>query len=172
MSATKLPVGMLLGLAAAAAVGLYVWRKGGVQQAAAGAGAAVVEAAGGAASGAVGAVGAAVGLPTPSDTTTDAAVARWIIDNRGYFEASKWAGVPALVKAMTLDSSEGRAPDPASAAGKALGVGTPPQAAGQTASATQPAGWDYSGKTFDELSRPDGWWPYGAGFPLGPISGG
>lgn len=94
--------------------GLYVWKKGSVSAAAAGAGAAVVNAAGAAASGAVGAVSSSVGLPTPDQTTTDAAVARWIIDHPsgGYLAASKWAGVPALMAALSMPAGSGYAPPP------------------------------------------------------------
>lgn len=71
---------------------------------------------------AVGAVGQVVGLPTPSQTTTDPRVARWMIDNLGMYEASRWAGAPALFGALMLSSAEGIPPSPASAAGMALGV--------------------------------------------------
>lgn len=100
------------GVAVAAAIGLYVWRKGGVAAAASSVGAGVVNAAGGAVSGAVGAAGAAVGLPTPAQTTTDAAVARWLIDNAGHFEASKWAGAPAYIKALMMEPGSGTPPQP------------------------------------------------------------
>lgn len=108
------------GVAVAAALGLYVWRKGGVTAAASSLGAGAVNAAGGAVSGAVGAAGAAVGLPTPQQTTTDASVARWIIDNAGHLEASKWAGAPAYVKALLMEPGTGTAPPPGSEAAKAF----------------------------------------------------
>ena len=93
-------------------VGFYVWSRGGLSNAAKGAGAAVVNAAGAAVNGAVGAVSEAVGLPTPDDTTTDPRVARWIIDNAGAWQASKWAGVPALVAAAQLPAGSGKPPAP------------------------------------------------------------
>ena len=98
------------GLAAAAAVALYVWRSGGFAKAGANVGAAAVEATGGVVAGAVGAIGAAVGLPTPWDTTTDPLVSRWMIDNIGHFEASKRSGAPAYVRALGLPAGSGRAP--------------------------------------------------------------
>lgn len=122
---TRLPrsAAGLEGLALAAVVlgaAYWVWRKGGLTAAASSIGAGVVSAVGGATSGAVGAVGAAVGLPTPDETTTDPRVARWIIDQAGYFTASKWAGVPALLEAVTLPAGSGTPPPAGSAAARAL----------------------------------------------------
>ncbi len=97
---------------AAGAAALYVWRKGGVAAAAEGLGELAVDAVGGVASGVVGGIGASVGLPTPSDTTTDAQVARWIIDNVGWFAASKWSGAPALFEAMGMPEGSGKPPPP------------------------------------------------------------
>lgn len=98
------------GALAVAALGLYVARKGGISAAASSVGAGTVNAVGGAMSGAVGAVGAAVGLPTPAQTTTDAEVARWLIDHAGHFEASKWAGAPAYLRALVMEPGTGRPP--------------------------------------------------------------
>lgn len=105
-------VAVIAGLVGVAVVGLYVWKKGGLVNAAAAAGGAVVDAAGAAASGAVGAIGATVGLPTPAETTTDPAVARWIIDhpNGGQLEASKWAGAPAYFRAQFMATGSGTPP--------------------------------------------------------------
>ena len=122
VAAPEVPASVALALVVAAGVALYVWKKGGIAQAASSAGAAAVNAAGSAASGAVGAVGASVGLPTPDQTTTDPDVARWLIDHAGYFEASKWSGAPALFHAMLLPAGSGRAP----AAGSALAAAFPP----------------------------------------------
>lgn len=102
-----------LGLAAGA-VGLglaavYVWHRG-IAGAAKDIGGAAVDAVGGVASGVVGGVSEAVGIPTPSQTTTDPKVARWIIDHYGYWEASKWSGAPALAQAWWMDSGTGTAP--------------------------------------------------------------
>lgn len=119
-SAPDVPPVVALALVAAVGVAFYVWKKGGVAQAASGAGAAIVNAAGGAASGAVGAIGSSVGLPTPDETTTDPAVARWLIDRAGYFEASKWAGAPALWNAAFLPAGSGKAPAPGTALAKAF----------------------------------------------------
>lgn len=135
-----LPVVAIAGVALVGAVGLWIWKKGGVANAAAAVGAGVVTAAGGAASGAVGAIGSAVGLPTPDETTTDAAVARWIIDNVGTWEASQWAGAPAFVKALLMPA----------------GSGTPP-------SANSPAGREFLSKVsapaYDETNRLAGRYP-------------
>lgn len=119
----KLGATGVLALSAAAGLGLvslYVWRSGGVAKAAESIGSGAVDAVGGVASGAVGAIGSAVGLPTPAQTTTDAEVARWIIDNVSTFEASKWAGAPAFLKALVMPAGSGKPPDPVSPAGQAL----------------------------------------------------
>ncbi|MCV2361658.1 hypothetical protein LNV08_22055 [Paucibacter sp. TC2R-5] len=119
-------------LGAAGAAGLYIWQRGGIAQAAAGAGAAmggaVVDAAGGAVTGVVTGASQAVGIPTPAQTTTDAAVARWIIDNAGYWEASKWCGLPALLKGAAMDAGTGSPPPAQSAAGREFLNRAPPQA--------------------------------------------
>lgn len=109
----------VLGLGVAA---LYVWKKGGAANAAAAvgqaAGSAAVAVVGGVATGTVNAVSNAVSLPTTDQTTTDPKVARWIIDNAGHFEATKWAGVPALAKALFMAPGSGYPPPAGSAAGK------------------------------------------------------
>ena len=73
------------GVAGAGLLALYVSRQG-LGNVAASVGAGAVHAVGGAASGAVGAIGQAVGLPTPAQTSTDPQVARWLIDNFGQLE--------------------------------------------------------------------------------------
>lgn len=108
----------LIALASVAALGLFVWQRGGVAKAAESIGAGLVNGAGGIVSGGVGAVSEQIGLPTPAQTTTDAEVARWIIDNFGYWEASKWAGAPALFTAMTMAEGSGKPPPANSAAGR------------------------------------------------------
>lgn len=105
-------IAIVAGLVGLGLVGLYVWKKGGIANAAAGVGGAVVDAAGGVASGVVGGIGESVGLPTPAQTSTDAEVSRWIIDNYGWFEASKWTGAPALARAMLMDAGTGKPPAP------------------------------------------------------------
>lgn len=103
----------ILLIAGAGAVGLaafYVYRKGGISNAAQALGAGAVQAADGVITGAVGQAGAAVGLPTPSQTTTDPAVARWLIDQAGHFEASKWSSAPAYMKALFLPAGSGTPP--------------------------------------------------------------
>jgi hypothetical protein len=101
-------------------IGLYVAKRGGLVEAAKGAGAAVVDAAGAAASGAVGAIGASAGLPTPDETTTDPAVARWLIDNAGQLAASKWASAGAYLRAQLMAAGSGTAPAPGSTIAKAF----------------------------------------------------
>ena len=105
-------VAVIAGLVAVAGVAFFVWRKGGLANAAQAVGAGAVDAAGAVATGAVGAAGAAVGLPTPAQTTTDAGVARWIIDHPagGRFAASKWAGAPAFLQALFMDAGSGTPP--------------------------------------------------------------
>ncbi len=97
----------VLGVGVLAAV--WVWRKGGV-----------VQAVGSVASGTVGAIGATVGLPMPDETTTDASVARYLIDVRGLGFASRWAGLPALASAAFMQPGTGRPPAPGSAVHAAL----------------------------------------------------
>jgi hypothetical protein len=106
----SIPGSALLIVGAGLVAAVYVWRKGGVAQAATAVGAGLVNAAGGVASGAVGAVGASVGLPTPDQTTTDPKVARYVIDQAGYLEASKWASATALFSAMTMPANSGTPP--------------------------------------------------------------
>jgi hypothetical protein len=115
VDAPRIPLSAALIVALGAVAAFYVWRKGSIGAAASSAGAAVVNAAGGVASGAVGAIGASVGLPTPDQTTTDPAVARWLIDRAGYFTASQWAGVPALLSAWSMPAGSGTPPPPGSA---------------------------------------------------------
>lgn len=123
MQAPRIPTSAVLILAAGAALAFYVWRKGGVAHAAASIGAAAVDAVGGAASGAVGAIGASVGIPTPDETTTDARVARWLIDREGWFVASLWSGAPALFAAGSLPAGSGTPPP----AGSAIAAAFPPR---------------------------------------------
>ncbi|MGM9480300.1 hypothetical protein ACS5PN_03810 [Roseateles sp. NT4] len=115
---------MLLGLGvlAVGAIGLMAWSKGGLGNLAKSAAGSAVDAAGGAVSGAVGAISTGVGIPTPDETTTDPAVARWVIDRAGYWEASKWCGVPALLSAMTMEVGSGKPPPNNSALARAFGV--------------------------------------------------
>jgi hypothetical protein len=131
VAAPRIPFSVAVAAIAAVGIALYVWKKGGLANVAKGAGAAVAKAAkdagaavanaaGEAVSGGVGAVSKAVGLPTPDDTTTDPRVARWLIDQVGYWEASKWAGLPALVEGARMAPGSGQAPPPNSAVGKAF----------------------------------------------------
>jgi hypothetical protein len=81
------------------------------------AGESAVSAAGGAVTGVVGGIGDQFGLPTPSQTTTDPAVARWIMDDPrgGYRLASMWASAVAFAEALAMPSGSGT-PPPANSA--------------------------------------------------------
>ena len=104
---TEMEVALIVG---AIVIG-YIAIKG-IRGAAAGAAGAIVDAASGAVTGATDAAGQAVGLPALSDITTDASVARWIIDNPegGEFAASKWSSLAAFTKAQFMDAGSGIAP--------------------------------------------------------------
>lgn len=95
---------------------LYVVFKGGIRNAATAAGQVLVDAAGGIITGGVDAAGQQVGLPSLADITTNARVARYIIDhpNGGSFEASKWASATAFGAALFMDRYSGTPPSPSS----------------------------------------------------------
>lgn len=115
------------GVAAAGLLLLYLKRQG-VGNVAASVGAGAVQAVGGVASGAVGAIGQAVGLPTPAQTSTDEQVARWLIDNFGQFEASKWSGAPAYLRAQFMPEGSGKPPPADSDVGREFLPRLAPQA--------------------------------------------
>lgn len=146
----------LAGLVAAGAVAFYVVKKGGLGAAASAAGAAAVGAAVDLTSGAVGEIGATVGLPRPSETTTDAGVARWIIDHPlgGYLDASMWASAGALASGLAMDSGSGRPPP----AGSDLAARFPGQALDNNAAPGgnewSLGGWVYDLTHADPLARP------------------
>ncbi len=117
----KMPAGvtpLLIGAGAVlilAAVGARLWAKGGgAGGLAAGAVGGAVDAAGGAVAGGASKVGELFGLPTMTQTTQDPAVARFVIDNYGYMEASKWASLGALVKGAAMAADSGYPPPPGS----------------------------------------------------------
>lgn len=114
------PLPWIVGGLAVVALLLWVARKGGAAPAGAAIGAGAVDLAGGVASGAVGAVGAAVGLPTPAQTVTDEREARFLIDAVGWFQASRWSGAGALLAAARLPAGSGTPPVPSSPAGQML----------------------------------------------------
>ncbi|KAI3416763.1 hypothetical protein GPALN_004244 [Globodera pallida] len=87
--------------------------------------------------GGVTAASEAVGLPTPAQTTTDPAVARWIIDTAGYFEASRWASAGALLSGAMLPAYSGTPPPAGSAVAQEFG----------TAPAVAPVAWRRSWQT-------------------------
>ncbi len=115
---------LMLGGGAALAVlvlgALWIKSRGGVEGAAQAVGEAAVDAAAGVATGAVSGASKVVGLPTPSETVTDARQARWIIDNVGTLQASKWASAPALLRAIALPAGSGVRPGTNTAAGRAF----------------------------------------------------
>lgn len=115
---------LLLGGGAALAVlligVLWVRSRGGVQGAAHAVGEAAVNAVTGVASGAVSGASRAVGLPGPAETVTDARHARWLIDNAGTMQASKWASAGALVGGLTLPAGSGVRPGSDTSAGRAF----------------------------------------------------
>lgn len=104
---------ILLGLLG---VGIWIFAKGGLANAAAaigeGAVGAITNAASGVTTGVVTGVSKTVGLPTPSETTDDPYIARWIIDqpNGGKFEASKYATSSAFINALTIPEGQGAPP--------------------------------------------------------------
>lgn len=156
MTLDRIPVWLILGTAAAGAFGLYAWRKGGTAQAAQAVGAAVVDTAGDVVAGGVGAVGEAVGLPTPVQTTRESAVARWLIDNVGHMSASLWSSAPAYLAALWMPEGTGTPPPPDSPAGR------------EFAAYVEAAKWqDY---TDDENARLAGRYPAPAPAPLPPAS--
>jgi hypothetical protein len=72
--------------------------------------------------GVVGAVGAAAGLPTPTQTLSDPLQVRWIIDNVGSFVASKWATADAYIAALWMPPGAGDRYPPDGRILAALGV--------------------------------------------------
>lgn len=114
------------GLLAMGGLVLFVWTRGGIAPAAQAAAGALVDAGSAAVTGAVGAAGAQVGLPLPSDTTTDASVARWMIDNHGHFEASRWASAGAYARGWWMDAGTGTPPPAGSPVAVKFGTGASP----------------------------------------------
>jgi hypothetical protein len=104
-----------IALVVGAAVVAFIAYKG-IKGAAAAAGGAIVDAATGVVVGGTDAIGQGVGLPPLADITTDAGVARWIIDNPagGQFEASKWSSASAYLQAQWMDEGSGTPPPPMS----------------------------------------------------------
>jgi hypothetical protein len=118
-------IGLAAGALGLSLVAVYVWHRG-VAGAAKDVGGAAVDAAGGVVTGVVDGVSGAVGLPSTDETTTDAAVARYVIDRAGYFEASKWAGAGALFKALMMPAGSGAPPAPGTPLAAFLATLPPP----------------------------------------------
>jgi hypothetical protein len=102
MAAIKLGGSAVLALVAvgvAGAAALWVWKKGGV-----------FGALNAGLTGAVDTASEALGIPTTKQTTTDAGVARWLIDYFGQYEASKWASAYAYARAQLMSAGTGTPP--------------------------------------------------------------
>ena len=107
----------VVALGAGAVLVLYVMRNGAAGAAkglAHGAVGIATDIAGGAVVGVLDGVSEAVGIPTPEETTTNPAVARYIIDHPqgGQVDASLWASATAYVKALFMDEGTGTPPPP------------------------------------------------------------
>lgn len=153
------------GLVAVLGLALFVWSRGGIKGAAQGAAGALVDLATGTVEGAVGAAGATVGLPLPSDTTADASVARWIIDNHGHLEASKWASAAAYARAWWMDAGTGTPPPAGTPAADKFGTGLAGQAPAQ---ATPPPAAPGLGGLWLDTAGPSFTSESGWAFPTGP----
>lgn len=91
------------------------------------------------AAGAVGGIGKAVGLPTPSQTIDDAATVRRIWDEQGWFEASKQGTAAAFFKAAGMPSfNVDQTPIYSSGQGTATRVDNPGTFAGGAAGGGDP----------------------------------
>ena len=158
-------VAIIAGGVGLALVALLIWRKGGVAGAAKAVGSAAVDAAGGIVVGTVDTAGAAVGLPSSDETTQDPAVARWIIDNHGYFEASRWASAAALVKGAWMESGTGTPPPAGSKLAAALPApASKPATAPVTSTVYRSPVTDVGDASFGDLVNspaPGGWFPKG-----------
>lgn len=100
---------VLAGVVGLGLAGLYVWHRG-IAGAAKDIGGAAVDVAGGVATGVLDGVSGAIGVPGVSDTTTDPAVSRYVIDRAGHYQASIWSGVPAYLRALTMSAGSGTPP--------------------------------------------------------------
>lgn len=79
---------------------------------------------GGAVGTVIGAIGSTGGLPSPMQTLDDPAEVRYVIDRDGWFTASQWGALGALLVAMNMPAGSGRMPAPDTPAAKALGYTT------------------------------------------------
>lgn len=98
---------LLIGAGVAAAALLYLIKKPGAAASAGQAiGAAAVDAAEGAAVGVVGGIGGLVGLPSPSETITDAEQCKLYLDANGYWAASAKCSAPAFIEATMMSMKD------------------------------------------------------------------
>lgn len=107
-------------LGAGLLIAMWVLKRGGIQNAAEVLTTGAIRAADGAAAGVVGGVGSVVGLPTPSQTVTSPAQARYLIDVGGFFFASRWASAGALAQGALMTAWSGTPPPVGSPAHAAL----------------------------------------------------
>jgi hypothetical protein len=77
-------------------------KKGAAASAGEAIGGAAVDTASGVVTGVVGGIGDGFGLPSPSETITDAAACKVYMDANGYFKASEQCSAPAFFEALTM----------------------------------------------------------------------
>lgn len=87
-------------IAAVAALVYLVKKKGAAKAAGAAAGGAIVDAAGGLATGILDGVSKAVGIPTTSETLTDASACRSYMDENGIWSSIGKCGLPAFMRSV------------------------------------------------------------------------
>lgn len=133
-------------LGAGLLIAMWVLKRGGIQNAAEVLTTGAIRAVDSTAAGVVGGVGAVVGLPTPSQTVTSPAQARYLIDVGGYFFASRWASAGALAQALFLDEGSGTPPPAGSPAQVALITLAPAQGTGDFARSDREAYYETSGR--------------------------
>lgn len=98
---------IVAGAGVAALALLYlVKRPGAAAEAGEAIGGAVVDAAEGAIVGTVGGIGDIIGLPSPSETITDASQCLMHLNERGYWSASAHCSAPAFFEASMMKLSE------------------------------------------------------------------
>lgn len=133
-------------LGAGLLIAMWVLKRGGVQNAAEVLTSGAIRVADSAAAGVVGGVGSVVGLPTPSQTVTSPAQARYLIDVGGFFFASRWSSAGALAQATLMASGSGTPPAPGSPAQLALIALAPAQGTGDFARLDRETYYDTSGR--------------------------
>lgn len=98
---------LLIGAGVMAALLLYLIKKPGAAASAGQAvGEAAVDAVEGVATGVVGGIGGIVGLPSPSETITDAEQCRLYLNEHGYWAASAACSAPAFIEATVMSMKD------------------------------------------------------------------